>query len=91
MPAFEYSALNAQGKTEKGVLEGDSTRQISQKLKEQSLVPLEIMEVSRQQNKPGNSRPFLKRGISTSQLAILTRQLATMLRSGSPVEASLTE
>ena len=90
MPAFEYSALNARGKTEKGVLEGDSSRQISQKLKKKSLIPLEIVEISRTQNKKANRVPFLKRGISTSQLAILTRQLATMIRSGSPVEGALT-
>lgn len=89
MPAFEYNALNAQGKTEKGVLEGDSSRQISQKLKSKSLIPLEIVEISRQQSKKANAVPFLKRGISTSQLAILTRQLATMIRSGSPVEGAL--
>ncbi len=90
MPAFEYSALNTRGKTEKGVLEGDSVRQISHKLKEQQLVPLEITEISRRQNNSVTSVPFMKRGITTSQLAILTRQLATMIRSGSPVEAALT-
>lgn len=89
MPAFEYNALNKQGKTEKGVLEADSVRQISQKLKEQSLVPLEITEVSRRQHTESSSS-FIKRGISTAQLAILTRQLATMIRSGSPVEGALT-
>jgi len=89
VPAFEYSALNAQGRTEKGVLDGDSSRQISQKLKEQSLIPLKITEISRRQNTEV-SMPFIKRGISTSQLSILTRQLATMIRSGSPVEGALT-
>jgi len=89
VPAFEYNALNKQGKTEKGVLEADSVRQISQKLKEQSLVPLEITEVSRRQHTESSSS-FIKRGISTAQLAILTRQLATMIRSGSPVEGALT-
>ncbi len=90
MPAFEYSALNVQGKTEKGVLEGDSARQVSQKLKTQSLVPFEISEINRQKNKKSTNVPFIKRGISTPQLAILTRQLATMIRSGSPVEGALT-
>ncbi len=90
MPAFEYSALNTRGKTEKGVLEGDSSRQISQKLKAQSLIPLEITEISRRQNNKAAHIPFLKRGISIAQLAILTRQLATMIRSGSPVEGALT-
>ena len=90
MPAFEYSALNAQGKTKKGVLEGDSVRQISYKLKTQSLVPLEITEITSRQNNKPTLVPFTKRGISVAQLAILTRQLATMIRSGSPVEGALT-
>ncbi|MCU7968046.1 MAG: type II secretion system F family protein, partial [gamma proteobacterium symbiont of Bathyaustriella thionipta] len=90
MPAFEYSALNTQGKTEKGVLEGDSSRQISQRLKKKSLIPLVIAEISRQPTKKNHTLPFLKRGLSSAQLAILTRQLATMIRSGSPVEGALT-
>lgn len=90
VPAFQYSALNQQGRTESGVLEGDSSRQISQKLKEQSLIPLEITEINRRQRNDKKSFLFLKRGISSTQLAILTRQLATMIRSGSPVEGALT-
>ncbi len=90
MPAFEYSALNSQGKTKKGVLEGDSVRQISHQLKSESLVPLEIIEITRRQNHKKKHVLFAKRGISTAQLAIMTRQLATMIRSGSPVEGALT-
>jgi len=58
VPAYEYSALNAQGKTEKGVLEGDSSRQISQQLKSKRLVPLEITEISRKQNKNSTGMPL---------------------------------
>jgi len=87
--AFEYSALTQQGKTEKGVLEADSSRQVSQKLKEQSLIPLEINEIHRNRRTQGHRNQLLQRGLSKSQLAILTRQLATMLRSGSPVESAL--
>ena len=90
MPAFEYSALNSQGKVEKGVLEGDSPRQISQQLKKKALVTLSVSEISQQKTKNSQSFLFFKRGISTSQLSILTRQLATMIRSGSPVESALT-
>jgi len=90
VPAFEYSALNLQGKVEKGVLEGDSSRHISQQLKKKFLVPLSISEVAQQQIKKTNSFFSIKRGISTAQLSILTRHLATMIRSGSPVESALT-
>ncbi len=90
MSAFEYSALNQQGKTEKGVLEADSSRQVSQKLKEQSLIPLEITEIHRDRHAVQRHRSRLfQGGLSKSQLAILTRQLATMLHSGSPIESTL--
>ncbi len=89
MPAFEYQALNAQGKTVRGVLEADSLRQISNSLKADALIPLEIVEITRKQNKTSRL-PFVRTSISVSQLAILTRHLATMIRSGSPVEGALT-
>jgi general secretion pathway protein F len=90
VPAFEYKALNQNGKQEKGILEGDSARQISQKLKQQNLTPLSIEQVARKQNHSAQTSSLVKRGISTAQLAIVTRQLATMIRSGSPVENALT-
>ncbi len=90
MSAFEYSALNQQGKTETGVLEADSGRQASQKLKEQSLIPLQITEVQRYKSSQQVSRRWFQPGISRVQLTILTRQLATMIRSGSPIESALT-
>ncbi len=89
MSAFEYRALNQQGKTKTGVLEGDSIRQVSQKLKEQSLIPLKITEVQRYTSTQRPGRKLFQAGISKVQLTILTRQLATMLRSGSPVESAL--
>ncbi len=90
MSAFEYSALNQQGKTETGVLEADSERQVSQKLKEQSLIPLQITEVQRFNSSQQAARRWFQPGISRVQLTILTRQLATMIRSGSPLESALT-
>ena len=90
MPAFEYSALNQQGKTETGLLEADSSRQVSQKLKAQSLIPLEITEISRSKHSARSPHRLFQRSLSKVQLSIVTRQLATMLRSGSPVESALT-
>ena len=46
MPAFEYTALDKKGRTRKGVLEGDTARQIRQKLRDSSLMPLSMEEVA---------------------------------------------
>ncbi|HPQ95804.1 MAG TPA: type II secretion system protein GspF, partial [Thiolinea sp.] len=49
MPAFEYLALNAGGKEEKGMLEADTARQARQLLRNGGLIPLEVSEVAQKQ------------------------------------------
>jgi general secretion pathway protein F len=89
MPAFEYSALDAAGRERKGVLEGDTARQVRQLLREQSLLPVAVSEVVQTEAKR-NRRSFqVTRGISATDLALLTRQLATLSRSGIPLEEAL--
>ena len=84
MGAFEYVALDNAGREKKGVLEGDSARQIRQLLREQQLFPLSVVEVA--QKETARSRGFsLQRGISATDLCLLTRQLATLSRSGLPL------
>jgi len=88
MPAFEYTALNLKGREVHGVLEGDTARQIRQQLREKRLTPLTVEEVrSREQRRL--RLPGLSRGVSAMDLALLTRQLATLVRSGLPVEEAL--
>lgn len=88
MGAYEYSAVDPAGKQTKGVIEGDTARHVRQLLREQSLIPLSVDEVSGQSRdrKPGFS---LRRGMSTSDLSLITRQLATLVRSSMPLEEAL--
>ena len=53
MPAFEYTALDAKGKEQKGVLEGDTPRQIRQQLRERKLTPLTVIEGSKKASQTG--------------------------------------
>ena len=88
MSAYEYTALDAQGRELRGVLDGDSARQIRQLLRDQSLLPVTVTEVS---DAPA-SRAFsfsLGNRIGASDLALLTRQLSTLVRSGIPLEEAL--
>ena len=90
MGAFEYVALDAQGKERKGLIEGDTPKHVRQLLRDKQLLPLEILEAAQREQKQGRSRrPFMRRGLSTLDLALLTRQLATLLRSGLPLEETL--
>ena len=90
MGAFEYVALDPQGKERKGLIEGDTPKHVRQLLRDKHLLPLEILEAAQREQKQSRSRrPFMRRGLSTLDLALLTRQLATLLRSGLPLEETL--
>lgn len=85
MSAFEYSAIDKHGRTRKGVLEADTARQIRQQLREQGLTPLNVAEVQRNVQ----HRRTTRLRISSTDLALCTRQLATLVRSGLAVEEAL--
>src|SRR6185312_8763290 len=84
MPAFAYQALDQAGKTQRGVLQGDTARAVRASLREQGLNPLEVAEVAQRQQ-----RGMFANGLSGAQLALLTRQLATLLKAGLPVDEAL--
>jgi len=91
MAAFAFEAVNPQGKTKKGVLEGDNARQIRQQLREQGLIPITVDQVKEQQTNKNNSFQFtlFKPSISAGELALLTRQLATLVEAALPIEEAL--
>ncbi|CAM3739166.1 Type II secretion system protein F [Vibrio aerogenes CECT 7868] len=90
MAVFEYQALDQKGKRKKGVLEGDSARHIRQKIKEQGMTPIEVTQTqSQRSDTSGSQKMSWKRGISSSDLALLTRQLSTLIQSGMPLESCL--
>ena len=88
MGAFVYIALDTQGREQKGVLEGDTPRQVRQQLREQGLTPLEVNEAAERESNAPNAFG-VGRGISAADLALVTRQLATLVRSALPVEEAL--
>lgn len=88
MGAFAYTALDTRGRELKGVLEGDTPRQVRQQLREQGFTPLEVVEAAEHEAKSPNSFG-LQRGVSATDLALITRQLATLVRSALPVEEAL--
>ncbi len=88
MAAFEYIALDPRGRQHKGVLEGDSPRQVRQLLREKRLSPLQVEPVQRKEE--GAAGGFtLRRGLSARDLALVTRQLATLINAALPIEEAL--
>ncbi len=91
MGAFEYSALDTDGRERKGVLEGDTARHVRQALRDRGLLPTLITEVSSSETRAASSmaRFSLARRVSAADLALMTRQLATLVRAGLPLEEAL--
>ncbi len=90
MAAFDYKALDDKGRQKKGVLEADSARQVRQLLRDKGWAPLSV-EQTAEQSSSNASIGFKRagRGLSVSDLALLTRQLATLIQSAIPVEEAL--
>lgn len=90
MAAFEYTVLDTKGREKKGVIEGDTPRQVRQILRDRGMMPLHIDAAARQDKKQQN-RPtqISHRGISATDLALFTRQLATLVRAALPLDEAL--
>lgn len=95
MPAYTFEALDAQGSTRKGVMEGDTARAVRSMLRSQALVPLTVEPVTgNSENSRGSSglniTLFTSRIFNATGLAIWTRQIAGLVSSGLPLERALT-
>ena len=88
MGAFEYTALDTAGRQHKGVIEGDTARHVRGLLRERSLLPVTVTEMAEREAKRQGGFNLLRR-VSASDLALLTRQLATLVRAGLPLEEAL--
>lgn len=98
MAAFSYKALDTGGKVVKGIIEGDSERQVRGQLRSRKLKPVAVnptsderaVSSSRKSAKTSGFGQLFKPRISTSDLALVTRQLATLVQSNMPLDEALT-
>lgn len=88
MGAFEYTAVDPRGKEHRGVLEGDTPRRVRQLLRERDLLPLSVTEIAEKESTRQQSFT-IRRTLSANNLALITRQIATLVHSGLPVEEAL--
>ncbi|MCB2387839.1 type II secretion system inner membrane protein GspF [Thalassolituus alkanivorans] len=87
MAAFEYQAIDGRGKQQKGVLEADSARQVRQQLRDKGWTPLAVEQTAQKQKK--DSLFERQPSLSVPELALITRQLATLIQAGLPIDESL--
>ena len=91
MAAFEYLALDINGREKKGIVEADSHRQVRQNLRDKDLTPLSVKASQKKVGKGITSlfSGVLRTSLSFNERALLVRQLATLIAAGLPVEEAL--
>lgn len=83
MPAFEFQALDGGGRTERGVLQADTARAARGLLRERGLTPLAVSEVA------AGAAQIERQPLSGRGLLLMTRQLATLVHAGLPLDEAL--
>jgi general secretion pathway protein F len=91
VPVYEYRALNASGRTVKGIVDADSSRAARLKLRRNGIFPIELHEEADAQSEKRelDVLRFLRR-VKLQEVAIMVRQLSTLLSAGLPLVESLT-
>ncbi len=89
MAAFSFIALDERGRQQKGTLEGDTARQIRARLRERGWAPLQVDEIKQGQGRAGKRSQLGWRPASNADVALITRQLSTLVGSGIPLEEAL--
>ncbi len=86
MPVYKYKAIDEAGKSVQGVIDADSPKGATDKLKRQGVFLSSLNEV-----KEGRARSIIPfKSVNISELAVTTRQFSTLISAGLPLEASLT-
>lgn len=86
MPAFRFEAAQPDGKFQKGILDADSARQARALIRERGLVPLDVIAV---ENRDSAGSIVIGGRLKDTDLALCTRQLASLLAARLPLERAL--
>ncbi|MDP2227618.1 MAG: type II secretion system inner membrane protein GspF [Moraxellaceae bacterium] len=89
MPAFEFVSVDTAGRKQKGVLEADSARQVRQQLRDKGWLPVSVEPAAVEHKSARRGFSLSRGGMSAYELALITRQLATLIQAGIPVEETL--
>ncbi len=91
MAVFEYKGVTAAGKTVNGIIDADTPKAARQKLRTEAIYPTEVFEGKTQKSKLSEDVSFqaLFQRVSKQDIAVMTRQLATLLKAGLPLVSCL--
>ncbi len=88
-PIFDYKALNAAGKNEKGIVEAENARAARARLKKQGLMVTQMTEKSASKPSAGGGIPFIGNRVGQKDVTLMTRQLASLVKANIPLVEAL--
>ncbi len=88
MPFYQYKAVSAAGEVQEGVLEASSTPAAIERIQSMGFIPIRAEEAgaARTVAAPARVKLFARRGVSQDDVGVLTRELATLLKAGLPLD-----
>ncbi len=89
MSAFEYTALEANGRKTRGLTEADSERHARRLLRERGLVPLSVAPTAARARPDAVAGSGSRLRLGTPQIVLFTRLLGSLLESGLPLDDAL--
>jgi general secretion pathway protein F len=91
MPFYQYKAVNPAGEVQEGVLEASSTPAAVARIQAMGFIPIRAEEAGAAKAATATSarRPlFTRRGVTQDDVTVVTRELATLLKAGLPLDRS---
>lgn len=89
-PMYDYKALALDGRAAKGIVEAESQKTARAKLKKQGLMVTQIIEKNSGKSQGGSQIPFMGGRVGARDVALLTRQLASLVKANIPLVEALT-
>ena len=90
MPAYTYEAISAEGRSRQGVIDAESERAARSLLRQQALIPVKLQAVSVAKTAiKGDIVLWQACVFSHTDMVVWTRQLASLVAAGLPLERTL--
>lgn len=84
-PIYDFKAYTLAGKLQKGIIEADSQKSARVKLKKQGLMVSEMTEKNAAKPNTSGGIPFFSGGVKVQEISLITRQLASLVKSNIPL------
>ena len=91
MPFFQYKAVTPAGEVKEGVLEASNDAMAIARVRDMGFIPIRAAEAGAAKGaaQQGRRPLFARKGISTNDIGIITRELSTLLKAGLPLDRSI--